>query len=169
MMVWLTQSTTAFASLPHVECVCPDGTKKPFCFVSFLGDSHCCCRQACCPSIESVTSEKQPSCCSCTKAKIAAVPRSAVPEPVPSSRTASKSVTKQPGVQQRGCQKSAAEVRAYVSEEQQRSLAERSAAWVVDSTSLPRMPLGLGTGISAEPRPLPPPPDLVLFHCRFVI
>jgi hypothetical protein len=37
--VWLTAWTTLFASAPHFECVCPDGSRAPCCLSWFAANS----------------------------------------------------------------------------------------------------------------------------------
>src|SRR4051812_29868431 len=61
LTVWLTAATTLFATSPHFECVCPDGTRKPFCLSSFLGDPSCCGQETCASAGNQ--HDGAPSCC----------------------------------------------------------------------------------------------------------
>jgi hypothetical protein len=48
--IWLTAASTLFASLPHIECRCPDGTIKLICLASLVDPARCCAKAkpACC-------------------------------------------------------------------------------------------------------------------------
>src|SRR5437763_8321636 len=65
VVVLLTTATTLFATSPHFECVCPDGSRKPFCLSTFLGSSSCCCQGACCSPSEPAAGNTPPACCCC--------------------------------------------------------------------------------------------------------
>lgn len=48
--VWLAAVTTLVAGLPHFDCVCPNGTHKPFCLGVSSPRTGCCCGGSCCSS-----------------------------------------------------------------------------------------------------------------------
>lgn len=51
VLVWLTVVTTLIASVPHFDCVCPNGKHKPFCLgVCSSRTGGCCCGGSCCVS-----------------------------------------------------------------------------------------------------------------------
>lgn len=57
-VVWWTAASTLFASLPHIECRCPDGRLKVICLLSFVAPA------ACCSPGESTPDEEPPyECC----------------------------------------------------------------------------------------------------------
>jgi hypothetical protein len=60
---------TPLAGTPHVDCLCPNGHVKLFCFNITSPKSGCCCRGMCCPRTQSGK-----SCCSRPKAPRAAQP-----------------------------------------------------------------------------------------------
>ena len=49
--------TAPLSGVPHFDCVCPDGHRKPFCSGRPSADTGCCCGTSCCQS----TREKK--CC----------------------------------------------------------------------------------------------------------
>lgn len=77
-IVWLTAASTLFASLPHIECRCPDGRLKVFCFASLLAPAADCCESACCEQPAPEASE-EPTCC-CKPAQPASSHDHASPE-----------------------------------------------------------------------------------------
>jgi len=56
--VWLTAASTLFASLPHIECRCPNGNLKLICLLSLVAPS--CCDQECC---EAAPAPEAVCCC----------------------------------------------------------------------------------------------------------
>jgi hypothetical protein len=57
LLTWLTMAATLLAAVPHFDCVCPNGNRKPYCFNVSSKRNSCCCGGACCS-----TSTAQ-SCC----------------------------------------------------------------------------------------------------------
>lgn len=49
-LVWLTAATTLAASVPHFDCVCPNGHRKQFCLGMSSSGGGCCCGGSCCSS-----------------------------------------------------------------------------------------------------------------------
>jgi hypothetical protein len=47
-LVWLTAASTLLAGLPHFDCVCPNGRRKPVCFNVTDKNTGCCCGGSCC-------------------------------------------------------------------------------------------------------------------------
>ncbi len=69
-LTWLTAASTLVAGLPHFECVCPDGQRKPVCRGVKDAATGCCCGGSCCSSngqsVEgTVRSKSRGGCCCC--------------------------------------------------------------------------------------------------------
>ena len=52
-LVWLTAVTTLVGSVPHFDCLCPNGQHKLFCLGISASPTGCCCGGSCCSSSES--------------------------------------------------------------------------------------------------------------------
>jgi hypothetical protein len=84
-LIWLTAASTLFASLPHIECRCPDGHLKAICFASVISPESDCCSE---PRDEEAT-----ECTGCCGQK---TPRAHAADSTPDSAGQ---------VKQRGCNK----------------------------------------------------------------
>lgn len=47
-VVWSLAVGTLIAGLPHIDCLCPNGNRKLFCFGSLSDTSSCCCDNGSC-------------------------------------------------------------------------------------------------------------------------
>src|SRR5579875_411569 len=66
--IWTTAVSTLLAGMPHLQCRCPDGRIKPFCWSILLPST--CCNRSCCSDPAGFRSElkkpeaaKKPCCC----------------------------------------------------------------------------------------------------------
>ena len=165
--VWLTAFTTLFATSPHFECVCPDGSRKPICLSLILGESACCCKEACCQPEPSLDVEPSGGCCHCkppvkkdaveTKAQIV---RGKNPAGVPEIGRAS-------------CGRSFAQaVTSIAKRSEQASRDNVVSTWIL--AAIQSAPLESGLRIEESHRrstasSLPPPLNLILLHRHFSI
>jgi hypothetical protein len=75
VLVWLTAATTLVAGVPHFDCLCPNGDRKPFCLGLASKATSCCCGGACCGTGGGASCcQAQASCCSHHKATSAKRP-----------------------------------------------------------------------------------------------
>jgi hypothetical protein len=165
--VWMTAITTLFASISPCQCVCPNGSRKPFCLGITCGTRGCCCCGACCGSGQAngdganvertgVEATNQKCCCCCCRATAAR----------DSATTAEHN-----HVQSKGC-------RLTLSQAQIATDSRRVAA---DNDSLPALlfreapsrvlPISITIPVvwSYETYRPPPPPDFIVVFLHFVI
>ncbi len=82
-LVWLTAASTLFASMPHIECRCPDGRLKLICLTSLIAPSACCCNTTCCDETKPVPEAPSQGCCCkrrAAKPAVAPAPHAGDPE-----------------------------------------------------------------------------------------
>lgn len=161
LLVWLTAATTLFATSPHLECVCPDGSRKPFC-LSLILDESSCCSDADAPE----AGASAPSCC-CEK-------------PAPTKRTgdkvhvSAKQASKgRPGWASRGCAKSLIEAVTAVTAKSETAAATghfaSSYMSVLHTNPCAVSDVALVRTTSFQGIALPPPPDRVVLFEHFLI
>jgi hypothetical protein len=85
-LVWLTAASTLLAGLPHFDCVCPDGQRKPVCFGVPDRDTGCCCGGCCCASKGqsaegAVRAKGRDGCCCCCQKGEGTPPEGSRPTP----------------------------------------------------------------------------------------
>jgi hypothetical protein len=71
-LVWLTAASTLVAGLPHFDCICPNGRRKPVCFNITDKKTGCCCGGSCCPpngqaKEGTVQGKGRGGCCCCCR------------------------------------------------------------------------------------------------------
>ena len=166
--VWLTAVATLIASVPHCDCLCPNGQRKPFCLGVSTARSGCCCGGSCCSS-----SPGGDGCCQ------AHGPAPAAPEGEHASCCTSKQPkTGLPGpAAQAGggcCQKTLANgesaTPAPSPEAGQQTLKDALGVPVLGAVVQgPRVQVEGGCAFPWDSHQLPPPTDLVVSLQRFVI
>jgi hypothetical protein len=165
LTVWLTVPATLFSSSPHFECICPDGFKKPLCLDFVFGDMDGCCLEAECDDPVPAAAGEAPCCCKNLAPSTGVSRTSAVPKACPSNADSSL-----PGVQRRGCEKSLAEIHAFVFDRSHSVSADSPTNPCISGPTPSVIPLAVFAPSLEIPvtSSLPPPPDLVISLCRFL-
>jgi hypothetical protein len=169
--VWLTVPTMLLASSPHIDCVCPNGSKKPFCLSAVLGDSACCCRGACCSS-SGPQKEKQTGCCCCKNKRLRQMSESEPSTSEVGRVWTGAAHSSQPGVQQRGCEKSLAVTHAFIADKSHTAIfGSPLVTWIMIQVPSEFFGPALSSTTLSVPvtSSLPPPSDLVVVLCHFLI
>lgn len=164
VLVWLTAVTTLIASVPHFNCVCPNGNQKQFCFLSLSSSgAGCCCGGSCC-AIDSVKkccdqgglaagSQGEQTCCCCeTKGQ--------------SKPQAPANDTQFDG---RSCTKTLASGESVVAPAKECNEQDSSGLSVPTSPLIPLRAVSPVPCLSMEVYQLPPPTDLVITLKHFII
>jgi hypothetical protein len=63
--IWITAAMTLIAGVPFADCICPDGTHKPFCSGRSAKETSCCGSPGTAqpPTAKSCCAAKKPGCC----------------------------------------------------------------------------------------------------------
>jgi len=151
--VWLTACCALLSSSPHLECLCPTGSRTPFCVSSFLGPMGCC------SEAEDADANRCPHC---KKAQ------SRVATAAPLSRNPSRL----PAVKKTPCVKTVVQSIAVASEANEDSLRPLSfGSLSLDAANLtfggPQCASSFFTAF--KPATSLPPRDRVVLHQQFVI
>ena len=154
---WLALVATVVANVPHFDCVCPNGDRKPFCLTFSFSGTACCTGEGCCRTDDQPFSGDgvRPGCPKCHAA---------------AERTSSGATIKAPVS---NCQKTfvaGADVAANPSDTDDDRL-PAAAVLPPPSTFVAVSDTGLMRGVSntSASRRLPSPPALVVTLCHFVI
>lgn len=166
VIVGLTVCTTMLTSLPHFDCVCPNGQHKPFC-LNVSSSKGCCCGGTCC-----IAGGNGGDCCCSARELLAdtAIPTNCCHQeqpspPVPGTPTEAK---------HNGCTKTLA-VSTFVgiAPGESSAIAPTLTApgWFLptQSTIVSRSYSQTDPGRRSWPNSHPPPTDLVIDLRRFLI
>lgn len=164
IVISLTALATFVVGVPVVECRCPDGHIKHFCFSSPCSTSKCCCRDS--------SSEQENCCCAAEKAETASSSAASHSCCARAKSTAAQTTqTNLAKVGASGCVKTVMVDAASYSSEQVRILSVS----IETAAFQPALELSetLGTSqvhlVNRDLRPPRSPPDLVILLCHFVI
>lgn len=164
LTVLLTACSTMFASSPHFECICPDGSRKPVCLSWLIGSSSCCGNSE---QVELPAALPNPSngeCCRRKKPRVAL--QTQVPKPVSKNASGCASMSRQE------CQKTVVQSVAVETDECGPAIDHRSvsgfALFVLDQDSW--LPFAAAFFLrDSTTANLPPPLDLAVFHQHLLI
>lgn len=162
--VWLTTFTSFVAGIPHFDCVCPDGTRKPFC-LGFQFDGSCCFQDGCSSPLEATapstkpgprsSPETKPACCACCSRQ-------------KSTTLANGLLPPGPGMQRSSCHRTRVEAEPCLRPTTPPDAKILTAT--VSSTVLEQLPLLTSLRCPGQDTCHdPPPPDLVFTLGRLVI
>lgn len=156
LLVWSTSFTTLLATSPHLDCICPDGSKKPFCLRFVLGESMCCVTPCCEPATEA-------KCCKCQKNK--------APEVVKSDFAKGKAG--KPAIHKANCEKNLAVSEVVGVQDHSVSHVQSLISFVLDSIlPIPEaavIPLSHSSLGWDDIDSSPPPNDLVVLFQHYLI
>jgi hypothetical protein len=147
----LTAFATLFATSPHLECLCPDGSRKPICLSHFFGDAHCWLR--------TTEPAEEPACC-CGHAKptkpiVAVASPNASGEPSVSVPACGKELT-----QTFACADDHADCSAHI---------DTVSACIADGATPVLSPSAATTSSQLSLPALWPPADFIILHQRLRI
>lgn len=163
--VWLMAVTTLIASVPHFDCICPNGQRKLFCLGLPTQRPGCCCGGACCSSSggkcccqaqDSPPGEQAEQTCCCCES-----------QPHASNDTSTS------GIQAKGncCKKTLAhdEFVNPTTQDAKQNLADGFSVPLLQFAPLLPAPRESHLRFSRHRYELPPPPDLVITLQHFLI
>jgi hypothetical protein len=171
---------TLLDGVSHVECRCPNGQFKLFCFGSSSESNGCCCGSSgssgscCCGGTDSAPSSKPKKQKSCCQSEVPSQVEESCPRPRECrNTTSSKLASGHAQVQGEGCQKKLVKAESVVVTPTE--FASRNHLCAEMSLSTPQsfldlcLPIQRFCQLSWQSHQIPPPTDLVIALQHFLI